>query len=137
MAAARAVRRALKWLGIGLGGVAALLIAFAGFLYFVNWNWFRGIANEQGSKAAGRQFAIDGDLKVKWESWSTPHVHAERIRLANADWSKEPNMVEIEVLDFRLDLRQLLRGRIALPELTLTRPKIVLEKADEKRKNWD
>jgi uncharacterized protein involved in outer membrane biogenesis len=131
------VQRALKWLGIGLGALVGLLVVFVGFLYFVNWNWFRGIANEQGSKAAGRQFAIDGDLKVNWDSWTLPHVHAERIRLANADWSKEPNMVEIAVLDFQLDLRQLLKGRIALPELTLTRPKIVLEKPDAKRKNWD
>jgi uncharacterized protein involved in outer membrane biogenesis len=119
-----------------LGGIAALLIAFVGFLYLVNWNWFRGIANEQGTRAAGRQFAIDGDLKVDWDSWS-PHIHAERIRLANADWSKEPNMLEIEVLDFRIDLRQLVRGRIALPELGLTRPKLVLEKPDAQRKNWD
>lgn len=130
------MRRVLKWVGIGLGGIVGLLIVFVAFLYFVNLNWFRGIANEQGSKAAGRQFAIDGDLKIHWDSWS-PLVHAERIRLANADWSKEPNMLEIEALDFRLDLRQLLRGRIALPELNLTRPKVVLEKPDADRKNWD
>ena len=129
--------RVLKWIGVSLAALVIVLVGgAAAFLYFVNWNWFKGIADSQGSRAAGRQFAIDGDLRVKLHG-RLAEVHAERIRLANADWAKEPNMLEIGALDFRIDLLELLRGRTVLPELTLTRPKLDLEKPDDKRKNWD
>ncbi|HEX9466703.1 MAG TPA: AsmA family protein [Alphaproteobacteria bacterium] len=130
------MRRFFKWTGIVVGSLAALLVVFAGALYFFNWNLLRGTINARGSQTIGRAFAIDGDLKVDLDSWS-PRVHAEGIRLDNPDWAKERHMVEIKTLDFRIDLRQLLIGRIVLPELTLDEPKIDLEKPDKDRKNWD
>ena len=127
------MRRFLKWFGIGLASLVALLVVGA---FFFQWNWVRGYANSQGSSRLGREFAIDGDLHVNWGGW-TPHIHAEKVRLGNAEWAKEANLVEFGAIDFRIDVRELFRGRVVLPELTLDQPKIALEKADEKRKNWE
>lgn len=130
------MRRVFKWLGIAAGSLIGLLAVFAVTLYFFNWNLLRGEINSRGSQAIGRTFAVDGDLKVNFDSWS-PRIHMEGIRLGNPDWAKEKNLVQIKVLDFRIDLRQLLVGRIVLPELTLDEPVIDLEKPDKDRKNWD
>jgi uncharacterized protein involved in outer membrane biogenesis len=130
------MRRFFKWLGIAVGSLFALLIVCAGVLYFFNWNMLRGTINARGSSAVGRAFAINGDIKVTWDSLS-PRIHLEGITLDNPDWAKERHMVDIKVLDFRINLRQLLIGRLVLPELTLEEPKIDLEKPDKNRKNWD
>src|SRR4051794_9516922 len=98
------MRRALKWAGIGLGALLGLLVVAAVALYFFNWNLLRGTINARGSDAIGRVFAIDGDLKVNFDSWS-PRVHMEGVRLGNPEWAKQPNMVQIRILDFRIDLR--------------------------------
>jgi uncharacterized protein involved in outer membrane biogenesis len=130
------MRKLFKWLGIAVGSLAALLIVLAGTLYFFNWNLLRGTINARGSSAIGRAFAINGDIKVTWDSLS-PRIHLEGITLDNPDWTKDRHMVDIKVLDFRINLRELLIGRIVLPELTLDEPKIDLEKPDKNRKNWD
>jgi uncharacterized protein involved in outer membrane biogenesis len=130
------MRRFFKWFGIVCGSLAALLIVLAGTLYFFNWKLLRGTINARGSSAIGRAFAINGDIKVNFDSLS-PRIHLEGITLDNPDWAKERRMVDIKVLDFRINLRELLIGRIVLPELTLEEPKIDLEKVDKDRKNWD
>src|SRR5258708_16610943 len=94
----RTMRRFFKWTGIVVGSLAALLVVFAGALYFFNRNLLRGTINARGSQTIGRAFAIDGDLKVDLDSWS-PRVHAEGVRLDNPDWAKERHMVEIKTLD--------------------------------------
>jgi AsmA family protein len=124
-------------MAVALAAVAVLALVGGGaFLYFVDWNRFKGFADAQGSRAAGRSVTIDGDLSVKFRG-RLAEVHAERVRLANADWAREPNFLEIEVVDFQLDLLELLRGRTVLPELTLTKPMLSLEKRDARHKNWD
>lgn len=132
------MRRVFKWLGIAVGSVVALLIVLAVGLYVFNWNWVRGVLNAEGTKASGREFAVDGNLSVHFSGrhpW-TPEIHLEKVRVGNPNWAKKPNMVEIGVLDFKLDLWQLLGGRIVMPELTLDQPVIDLEKPDKDRKNW-
>lgn len=126
----------LKWLGITLGGLLAALAATAAFFLFVfDWSSLRDMAGTRGSAAIGRDFAIEGTLDIEpgWRVW---RVHAEGIRLANAEWSQEPDMVRIDVLDASIEIWELLRGRVVLPELSFVRPQIVLEKADAERKNW-
>jgi uncharacterized protein involved in outer membrane biogenesis len=123
----------LKWTGVGFGVLTASLVAF---IFLMDWNWVRDMANTRGSAALGRDFAIEGDLKVDLR-WPQTHVRAEKIRVGNAKWASDPNMVEIEVVDLQIRLPELLRGRLVLPELQLVKPKVALEKADAERKNWD
>lgn len=131
----------LKWTGIALAGVAVLLAGTAAFFLFAfDWNALRDTAGTRGSAALGRDLAIEGALDIQpgWRVW---RVHAEGVRLANAEWartegSKEPNMLQIERVDASIEIWELLRGRIVLPELNFVRPQIVIEKLDEDRKNW-
>jgi len=131
------MRRALKWLGVAVGTLCGLILLLGVGLYFFNWDWARGFIDREGSRTSGRTFSIDGDLRVNLRHPWTPEVHAEKIRIGNPPWAKEPNLVEIGALDFKIELRQLLAGRIVLPELTLDQPKIDLEKPDKDRNNWN
>ena len=103
-------------------------------IVLLNWNWARDYAARKLSDMIGRTLTIEGNLDIAW-SW-TPHIHAERIRLENAPWSQEPFMVELAALDFRIDLGALITGRVVLPEIILTQPRVVLEISSEGEPNW-
>jgi uncharacterized protein involved in outer membrane biogenesis len=125
--------RVAKILAIGIG-VLVLMIGTGAALF--QWNWVRGWAGERAGLALGRSMSVEGDLKVDLFS-RTPGLRAERVRVANADWGSAPAMVEIAVLDVRVRLRDLLRGRLTVTQLGLTEPRILLEKSGDGRANWD
>src|SRR3546814_2324169 len=83
--------RVLKWAGIVIGLIFGLAV-FAVLL--LDWNMAKGPLVERVSAATGREFAIEGDIAVDWSL--TPHVTVNGIKLANADWSERPQMVEIQ-----------------------------------------
>jgi AsmA family protein len=65
-------------------------------------------------------------------------VSASRIQFANAGWSKHPQMAEIGNFDVQIDLWQLLtKFRLVLPAVTISQPKIVLEKNADGSANWE
>jgi AsmA family protein len=87
------------------------------------------------SKATGRQFSINGDLQVDL-GWIS-RVRASQIQFENAQWSKQPQMAEIENVDIQVDLWQLLtKFRLILPNVTISRPKLFLETNAEGSPNW-
>lgn len=125
------MRRALLGSSLTVVFLASLVAAF---LHVFEWNWLRPVAAMAVGRALGREFAIDGDLVVELDYIA--RVRAERVRLANASWSKEPTMVQIEAVDFLIDLRELARGRVVLPEVNLRRPQLNLEAQGPAKRNW-
>jgi uncharacterized protein involved in outer membrane biogenesis len=121
----------LKWIGIVF---VSFLLLFVLLLALMDWNWVRGYAARKLSDMIGRTLTIEGDLDIAW-SWR-PRIHAERIRLENAPWSREPFMVKLAALDFRIDLGALITGRVVLPEITLRQPRVLLERSSEGEPNW-
>src|SRR3546814_12685927 len=97
----------LKWAGIGIGLIFGLAFVAVRLL---GWNMVKGPLTERVSAATGREFAIEGDIAVDWSL--TPHVTVNGIKLANADWSERPQMVEIQQLRFAVKLPELLRFQI-------------------------
>ncbi len=86
------------------------------------------------SGATGRSFAINGDLKVHLSL--RPRIVAEDVVLGNAAWSSEPVMAQVKRIDFRIDLLELLAGRVDLPEITVSQPRIALEVGPGGAVNW-
>jgi AsmA family protein len=121
----------LKWIGMALGlvivGLVVLVLVF-------DWNWIKGFVEQEASKALGRTVVIEGDLDVQL-SWS-PLVRMDHIRIANAPWSPEPSIITLQRLVFRLDLRELLRGRVVLPTVELVEPVLRLETSEQGQPNW-
>jgi len=121
----------LKWIGMALGlvivGLVVLVLVF-------DWNWIKGFVEREASKALGRIVVIEGNLDVQL-SWS-PLVCIDHMRIANAPWSPEPSMLTVQRLVFRLDLRELLRGRVVLPTVELVEPVLRLETSEQGQPNW-
>jgi uncharacterized protein involved in outer membrane biogenesis len=116
-----------------VGGAIALGLTLVVLLF--DWNLLKGPISNRVSAATGRQFAINGDLRVNWSL--KPHIRADGLTLANAPWSTEPTMGKIERLDFRIDLWQLLKGNIVFPEVFISSPQVFLEKDPAGKANWD
>jgi AsmA family protein len=122
--------RARKW-GIALVAIlAALSIGIALF----DWNLLKGFAEQRAYETTGRKLHIGGDLeiKVRW----TPRIRMERVTFANTEWGSAPTMFEADVLEFTMNVWEGLHGRISLPEVSLSRPSVLLEEHPDGRLNW-
>lgn len=114
-------------------GLAVLLAAIAAFIAVFDWNMLRGYAERKVAEKTGREFSI-GNLDVKLGL--TPRIRLDNVRFGNATWGSEPMMVEAAVAEFTISLSALLRGRVVLPEVAMTKPVVLLEKNDAGLRNW-
>lgn len=130
--------KALKWTVIALAGVLALAaVAVAILVAVFDWNWLRGPIADRASAATGRDVSIDGE--IDGELSLKPLVRITGIRVENAEWAKShaQDMAEIERIEFRVDLLELLTGELVLPEVSIDKAKVFLrKKEDEGTPNW-
>ena len=127
----QSLSRPIRWIA---GACLVLAVLVALFIAFFDWNWLREPIARRVSSFTGRSFAINGDLRVHLSL--RPRIVAEDVVLGNAAWSSEPTMAEVKRIDFRIDLFKLLTGRVDLPELALSQPRIALEVSRSGAVNW-
>jgi uncharacterized protein involved in outer membrane biogenesis len=113
---------------------AIALTAIAVGVVLVGLPWAKEKALEQISATLGRRVVVEGDWDIDFGL--PPTLRLERIRLANADWSEIPWMAEVAALEVSVDLGALVDGRIVIPKLHLVEPRVLLERAQDGRANW-
>ncbi|MHA6197595.1 AsmA family protein [Pseudomonas wadenswilerensis] len=133
----------ITWTLASLVLVVALLVIF---IATFDWNRARPFLNDKVSQALHRPFAINGNLAVHWRrepeegGWRAwvpwPHFTAEDLTLGNPDWMKEPQMVGLQQVDFRLSPLPLLAQRIVIPRIDLKLPTASLKRLADGRANW-
>ena len=129
-------RRALIWVGSILGVFAFVAIALVIFIATLDQNKAKKYISAGVSTATGRQLSINGDINLDL-GWIS-RVSATDIQLANADWSKHPQMAEVGLFDVEIDFWQLIRHfRLVLPTVTISEPKVILEKNADGSANWE
>jgi len=121
-----------KWMGITLV-ISIFLIVL--MLSMMNWNWARDLAAHHISELTHRNLTIEGDLTIKWSL--VPNIRFEKIKFENATWGKQPHMLELAALDINIDLKELLKGHLIIPEIILTKPYIFLERSPDGKGNWE
>ena len=104
------------------------------FIIWFDWNMIKPYVERQVTEKTGREFVIR-DLDVRLSL--NPLISAEGISLANAEWGTEQPMLGVEKVAFRISLWDLLLGDIVLPEVSVARSKIILEKSADGKRNWD
>lgn len=131
--------RHFKWPAFVLAGLLSLLLLVVLVLAVFGWNWARGPLQNLVLEKTGRVLKIEGDLSLAL-AWPMPRVRAQVVSLANPAWATAPQMLQADAVEASIDLPQLLRGRLAFPELALVRPRVFLEQgvnaAGTPRKTW-
>lgn len=131
------ISRLLKWAGILVLALVALVMVVVGTLAALGGNWLRGAAERAALEKTGRVLRIDGDVRLH-PGWPQLHVEAGKISFANADWAAPPaNMLTVEQADFAVRLPQLLIGQVVIDDLRLRHADIALAKDAQGRKNWE
>jgi len=126
-------RHALIWVGSVFG---IIVIAAVIFFATLDANRAKGYISAAVSKATGRQLTIGGDLQVDF-GWIS-RLRASQIQFENASWSKYPQMTEVGLVDVQIDVWQLLsKFRLVLPSITVSQPKVILEKNADGAANWE
>lgn len=114
--------------------LAVLLIGLVLLAIFFPWDWLRGPLNRYVSERTGRHFEITRRLDVKLGR--TTRVLMDGIEFANPDWAKDPNLVKAEAAEVDISLLPLLRRRIELPLVKLTKPELGLQLEPDGRRSW-
>ena len=126
-------------------GIITILILF--FLLF-DWNMLRPYINRKVSETTGREFAIRGDLDVKfrrnqysqegWRRWIPhPRVFANDVHMSNPEWSTVgPEMASAQRVEAAFHLLPLLGKNAVLTDLQLAAPNIAVERRKDGRNSW-
>jgi uncharacterized protein involved in outer membrane biogenesis len=126
-------RRVLIWVAAFFGVIAIAMVVFIATL---DVNRAKRYISAAVTQVTGRQLTIGGDLNLDL-GWIS-RLSASGIQFQNAEWSKHPQMAEVERFDVQIDLWQLLtKFRVVLPEVTISKPKVVLEKNADGSANWE
>jgi uncharacterized protein involved in outer membrane biogenesis len=99
-----------------------------------NWNLLRGPIARYLSGGLDRTVSIGGDFKVKVSL--QPEIEVNALTVGNAPWATQPLMAQVERVRFRVELAELFRGRIVVPEMQLVRASLTLERNTEGTPNW-
>ncbi len=124
-----------KPLRIALLAMLVILVLLVLLGFAANTQWARGQVEARLSEQFdGREVEI-ADHGIRW---GFPlGIRAEGVRIANADWADEPNMLEVDRLNVRLRVLPLLRGALHLSRLELERPVVHLARQADGTSNWD
>jgi uncharacterized protein involved in outer membrane biogenesis len=124
--------------------VAAVVV----FILTFDWNRARPYINEKVSESTGREFAIRGNLKVRFRQgldtepgWRRyvprPQISADDVEMSNPAWSTVgPQMASAHRIVIALHPLALLRKRVILTDLALDTPVIALQRRADGSNSW-
>jgi AsmA family protein len=100
----------------------------------IGWNWARNYVEQQITVATGHELTIARGLEFNLSL--KPFIRVEKVRLKSASWDRFTNMAEIGALALRIDLIELMQGRIVIPELSMRAPVVHLAISARGKPNW-
>lgn len=104
---------------LGIALVLALAAALVG-PFFVDWNAYRSVFEEQARTSLGLPMKVGGDVEARL--LPSPYV-----RLRDVVVGEGPSKLEIADFRLRLDLAPLLKGEFHVNEMKLDGPRLVLQ----------
>ena len=128
------MQRSLRVAAIFLSAIAALLAAAVLYLAFGDLSRHKGRIEAFVAQQTGRSFAIDGALEL--QVLPSIAVVAERVRLANADWGSQPQMVELGRVSASIGLWSLVSGPLDVRSFEVSDLSVLLETGPEGQGNW-
>ncbi|MYM67874.1 AsmA family protein [Pseudoduganella sp. FT55W] len=136
-------------LKIVLGLSTALLLVLVAAVIFVltfDWNRARPWINKRVSESIGREFAINGDLRVRWErgdeaGWRRyvprPRINAANVSIANPTWTTSgPRLVDIGSIEVALHPLPLLHKEVAITDLAVDKVNVAAQRRADGSNTW-
>lgn len=133
--AAKVATSASRTFGFAVASLVTVLMVPIILIALFGWNWLRGPMESFALQKTGRTLSIEGDLSVTF-GWPVALLHAASVSFANPSWTHEKQMVSAQGVDVAVDLVQMLRRRIVIPEMRLDHAIVFLEQSSEGRKSW-
>jgi len=124
----------MRWLIRALASLVVLVLLLGLMVVLMPKDAVLDLAARKFTEATGRQLQIGRGAKVA--IWPVLGVSAGPVRLANAGWGSEPDMLVADRIDIGLDPLALLDGRIVIRRVELARPELLLERGVDGRGNW-
>ena len=98
----------------------------------VDW---RAYLQTQTTELTGRELAIDGELRLRILSLR-PEIQADDVRLSNAAWGSQRDMIRVKRLDAEINLLTLITGTIRIDRFNLLQPEVLVETNRQGQGNW-
>src|SRR5262245_48973126 len=117
--------------------LAVFLITIIGALfavpYFIDWNGYRGVFEEEATRLLGREVRVGGAVNLIL--LPTPYFRLEKVRIADTSVNLQDAFFRSESLTIKLSVPPLIRGVVEANEIELLRP--VLRLAVDEHEGWN
>ena len=119
------MKNIIKWTGIVLGGLVALLIIASLLLYFfLPLNAIKDFATAKLSEQLHRE------VKIKSVSFNLfSGIKLKGLTVSNRKGYDERPFVSADAIELRYAFWPLFKGQVIIPEITLVKPEILIEKS--------
>ena len=131
-----------------VGFLVLLLVAVVIFILTFDWNRAKPYINNKVSESIGREFAIKGDLSVrfKWKEpnetgWRhyvpRPQINAADVHIANPEWTKAgPQLVSVGNVAAGIHLLPLLHKEAHISDLAVEKLAVAAERRADGTNTW-
>src|SRR6476660_1332729 len=121
-----------------LVALAVFVITVVGALftvpYFIDWNGYRGVFEEEASRLLDREVRVGGAVNL--HLLPTPYFRFEKVRIADASVNLEEPFFRTDSITVKLSVPPLLRGAVEANEIEFQRPVLRLALNDKGGWNW-
>jgi uncharacterized protein involved in outer membrane biogenesis len=117
--------------------IAVFLITVVGALfaipYFVDWNGYRSVFEEEATRLLGREVRVGGAVNL--HLLPTPYFRFEKVRIADASVNLQEPFFRADSLTVKLAIPPMVRGVLEANDIELLRP--VLHLALDSADGWN
>src|SRR5262252_912396 len=118
--------------------IAVFLITVVGALfaipYFVDWNGYRSVFEEEATSLLGREVRVGGAVNL--HLLPTPYFRFEKVRIADTSVNLQDAFFRAESLSIKLSVPPLFRGAVEANEIELQRPVLRVALDQDDVWNW-
>ncbi len=117
-------------------GIALVLAVVAAFIapYVIDWGSYRSAIESYGSKIAGRQVTVSGQISGRLFPWPKLSIHD--VKVANPPGSSLPDFITADEVDASMTLAGILGGEIRVESIDIVRPVVAFERLDSGQGSW-